>query len=316
MANSFTTIIAKFGKVCQGTLLGALALTSALALASTPAVAAEIAPASCTTLDGDRICIRPAAYIVDVCQAIEIFARRYQLPEAFFARLIWQESRFDPTAVSPAGAEGIAQFIGSTARLRGLQNAFDPASALAKSAEYLRELQHKYGNLGLAAAAYNAGEGRISRVVNASAGVPSETRSYVSIITGYSIDNWLGEVPADVDYTLDPNKAFVPACVDMAKAVPMPEFAPDPAVWQPWGILIAQNFGRELAVRRFTRAQAGYASVLGPEKMLLISVRNPSFGPRTRYSTMVGRPTRQQAQELCDALLAIGGNCIVQKNGP
>jgi hypothetical protein len=287
-----------------------------LVLGAPTATAQNPKPASCTNFDGDRICIRQTAYVVDVCEAIATYAKRYQLPEAFFARLIWQESRFDPAAISPAGAEGIAQFIGSTARLRGLGNAFDPASALQKSAEYLRELQLKYGNLGLAAAAYNAGEGRISRVVNANAGVPFETRNYVSIITGYPIDAWLGAVPVEVDYALDPAKPFIPACVDMAKATPMPQFMPDPGVWQPWGILIAQNFGRDLAVRRFNRAQADYAAVLGPEKLLLISVRNPSFGPRTRYSAMVGRPTRRDAQDLCDALLAAGGNCIVQKNGP
>jgi hypothetical protein len=314
MANSFTRIIAKIGKVCQ---CAAVSLLAVMLLAASPAVAAETEQrSSCTTLDGELICIRAAVYAVDVCEAISVFARRYQLPEAFFARLIWQESRFDPGAISPAGAQGIAQFMAGTARLRRLDNAFDPASALAKSAEYLRELQLKYGNLGLAAAAYNAGEGRLSRVINANAGVPFETRDYVSIITGYPIDTWLGEGPADVDYTLAAGKDFVPACVDMAKAVPMPQFEPDPAVWQPWGVLIAQNFGRDLAVRRFTHAQTSYAAVLGAEKMMLISVRNPSFGPRTRFSARVGRQSRKEAQQLCDALLAIGGNCIVQKNGP
>jgi transglycosylase-like protein with SLT domain len=291
-------------------------IVSGLLCSAGPSVAAETRSTSCTTLDGTRICIRAAAYTVDVCAAISTLADRYRLPNAFFARLIWQESRFDPGAISPAGAQGIAQFMAGTARLRGLDNAFDPAEALAKSAEYLHELQLKYGNLGLAAAAYNAGEGRMTRVVNAGSGVPFETRNYVSIITGYPVDMWLGEPPVEVDYTLDPDQDFIPACVDMAKAVPMPEFGPDPAGWQPWGILIAQNFNRNLAVRRFTRAQASYAAVLGAEPMMLISVRNPNFGTRTRFSAMVGRPTQQEAQALCDALLAIGGNCIVQRNGP
>ncbi|MET3900124.1 hypothetical protein ABIB57_004087 [Devosia sp. UYZn731] len=284
---------------------------------SAPAATAEDAQSpSCSTLDGLKICIRPAVYVVDVCEAIATFAKRYELPEAFFARLIWQESRFDPAAISPAGAQGIAQFMAGTAKLRRLDNAFDPAPALAKSAEYLRELEVKYGNLGLAAAAYNAGEGRITRVVTAGSGVPFETRDYVSIITGRPIDYWLGAAPEAIDYALRPERSFIAACVEMAKATPMPQFLPDPAAWQPWGILIAQNFGRDLVLRRFTRAQDSYAAVLGPEKLMLISVRNSNFGPRTRYSAMVGRPTRKEAQLLCDALLAIGGNCIVQKNGP
>src|SRR5262245_55321198 len=63
------------------------------------------------------------------------------LPEEFFTRLIWQESRFDPTAVSPAGAQGIAQFMPQTAAMRGLINAFEPLQALRESASYLRELR-------------------------------------------------------------------------------------------------------------------------------------------------------------------------------
>src|ERR1700730_1595281 len=84
------------------------------------------------------------------------------LPEEFFTRLIWQESRFDPAAVSPAGAQGIAQFMPQTAAMRGLTNAFEPLQALRESASYLRELRLTFrGNLGLATAAYNAGPGPV-----------------------------------------------------------------------------------------------------------------------------------------------------------
>jgi len=99
------------------------------------------------------VCIRQEQFFRDTCGAIQLFAWREQLPAGYFARLIWQESRFDPFALSIAGAQGIAQFIPSTARLRGLRNAFDPSEALAKSAEYLRFLTDKFGNLGLAAVA-------------------------------------------------------------------------------------------------------------------------------------------------------------------
>src|ERR1700740_2587741 len=84
------------------------------------------------------------------------------LPEEFFPRLIWQESRFDPSAVSPAGAQGIAQFMPATAATRGLVNAFEPLAALRESASYLRELRTTFrGSLGLAAAAYNAGPAQV-----------------------------------------------------------------------------------------------------------------------------------------------------------
>lgn len=267
----------------------------------------------CSSLAGDPVCIETLTYSADVCRAIDRYAERWSLPDAFLARLIWQESRFDPVAISPAGAQGIAQFMPGTARLRTLENPFDPAEALARSAEYLNFLEGKYGNLGLAAAAYNSGEGRISQFVSGNGGVPLETREYVAIITGYPIEHWLNENPEQPDYTLNPHLEFEPACVEMAKAVPMPDLF-EQGVWQPWGILIAQNYSQAIARQAFLAEQSEHAGVLGDEVLMLLTVRNPKFGPRARYSAMVGRQTRTEAQELCAALLADGGNCIVQKN--
>src|SRR5688572_15384915 len=77
----------------------------------------------------------------EICRTLAQAAADNELPEEFFTRLIWQESRFDPKAVSPAGAQGIAQFMPQTAALRGLVNAFEPLHALRESAAYLRELR-------------------------------------------------------------------------------------------------------------------------------------------------------------------------------
>ena len=97
----------------------------------------------------------------DICRALEQSAAENALPVEFFARVIWQESRFDARAVSPKGAAGIAQFMPRTASWHGLADPFDPIEALRHSAAYLRELLDQFGNLGLAAAAYNAGPGRV-----------------------------------------------------------------------------------------------------------------------------------------------------------
>ena len=83
-------------------------------------------------------------------------ANKSGLPVSFFANLIWQESRFVLRAVSPAGALGIAQFMPRTAVAVGLTNPFDPLKALPASARLLGGLFQRFGNLGLAAAAYNA----------------------------------------------------------------------------------------------------------------------------------------------------------------
>src|SRR5262249_40343443 len=101
-----------------------------------------------------------------LCLMIESAARAQNLPLEFCARVIWQESRFQPGVVGPRTrsgdrAQGIAQFMPRTAAERGLLDPFDPVQALPKSAEFLRELADQFGNLGLAAAAYNAGPGRL-----------------------------------------------------------------------------------------------------------------------------------------------------------
>ena len=102
-------------------------------------------------------CIRPAHFVHDTCQALEVFATQHGLDPHFFARLIWQESRFDPNALSPADARGIAQFIPSTAKLRGLTDPYNAADALEHSAEYLAEMVERFGNEGLAAGTHELG---------------------------------------------------------------------------------------------------------------------------------------------------------------
>src|SRR5262249_37342531 len=92
----------------------------------------------------------------DICRAIEQDAAESELPVEFFARVIWQESRFNARAVSPKGALGIAQFMPRTAEVRGVADPFDPLDALKHSASYLHDLRAQFGNLGLAAAALNA----------------------------------------------------------------------------------------------------------------------------------------------------------------
>ena len=101
-----------------------------------------------------------------MCLMIELAARANGLPLEFFARVIWQESRFQSDAVGPVTrsgqrAQGIAQFMPGTASERRLLDPFDPVQALPKSAEFLHELREQFGNLGLAAAAYNAGPRRV-----------------------------------------------------------------------------------------------------------------------------------------------------------
>jgi soluble lytic murein transglycosylase-like protein len=88
------------------------------------------------------------------------------------------ESRFDPGAVSPAGAQGIAQFIPSTAASYGLRNPFDPEAAIEAQAHLISDLLRRFRSVPLALAAHNAGPG----AVGACSCIPPypETRAYVA----------------------------------------------------------------------------------------------------------------------------------------
>ncbi|MBR1219100.1 lytic transglycosylase domain-containing protein [Bradyrhizobium sp. U87765 SZCCT0131] len=161
--------------------------------APAPVAPLTLAPASgwndAAPDDGD-----PAALSTqEFCAALTTAASDAGIPVSFFARLIWQESQFKSDEVSHAGAQGVAQFMPDTAAEEGLDNPFDPRKALPASARLLRKLRDRLGNLGLAAAAYNAGPGRIQDWVARRAALPAETRNYVHRITGNAAENWLRE---------------------------------------------------------------------------------------------------------------------------
>jgi hypothetical protein len=134
--------------------------------------------------------VRPVPTRNALCSHAAAIAAEHDLPAPFFANLIQQESGFKTHVVSPAGAQGIAQFMPRTARAYGLENPFEPLHALAVSAKFLRELLGQFGNLGLAAAAYNAGPKRVQDWMARRGGLPEETRNYVRNITGHPAERW------------------------------------------------------------------------------------------------------------------------------
>jgi soluble lytic murein transglycosylase-like protein len=139
--------------------------------------------------------LRKATDLRSLCQAIASAAAQNDLPFEFFSRIIWQESRFNSGAVGPVTrggqrAQGIAQFMPATALERSLSDPFDPFEALPKSAEFLRELRTQFGNLGLAAAAYNAGPQRVRDWLDGKRTLPAETQAYVQNVTGHSAQEW------------------------------------------------------------------------------------------------------------------------------
>ena len=139
-----------------------------------------------------RPLLKPVVYRSreEICDTLIEAARSNGLPAHFFIRLLYQESSFRPHAISSAGALGISQFMPETATDRGLDNPFDPLQAIPASARLLRDLSQKFGNLGLAAAAYNAGPRRIEDWLAKKGQLPHETQAYVKTITNWPAEAW------------------------------------------------------------------------------------------------------------------------------
>jgi hypothetical protein len=133
----------------------------------------------------------PALSATELCSSLVDVAQANELPLGFFTNLIWRESRFDHEAISPVGAMGVAQFMPAVAEKFEI-NAFDGREALPASGKLLRTLADRFGNVGLAAAAYNAGPKRVADWLQQRAGLPKETRDYVSMITGKPVEAWRG----------------------------------------------------------------------------------------------------------------------------
>ena len=171
--------------------LGPSVLPRALNLFLAAMTAALIAAGPLSPRDATAAGVDPAAHDREsVCRIVDGAAAANRLPAGFLARILWQESRLRSEAVSSAGAEGVAQFMPQTAAEHGLADPRDPASAIAAAARLLANLKIQLGNLGLAAAAYNAGAGRVIRWLHRQSDLPAETQLYVVAVTGRSAEEW------------------------------------------------------------------------------------------------------------------------------
>nr|WP_184083586.1 lytic transglycosylase domain-containing protein [Afipia massiliensis] len=280
--------------------------------------AAEVPPPAPPAKDAKDASTREA-----MCLMIESAATAHNLPLEFFARVIWQESRFQPDAVGPLTrsgqrAQGVAQFMPGTANERRLLDPFDPVQALPKSAEFLKELREQFGNLGLAAAAYNAGPRRVQEWLAGTGYMPSETRNYVYAITGTPVDDWAaaGKNGAVKD------RAPPTGCRELMALL---KRAPNPFIAEleqrvklgaamAWGVQLAAGFSRDRALAMYARSMKRLSAIIGDRDPSLLSSIFRSRGTRPFYQVRVGADTRAAANELCDRIRRAGQACIVLKN--
>jgi hypothetical protein len=261
-----------------------------------------------------------------MCLMIESAARSQDLPVEFFARVIWQESRFQSDAVGPVTrsgqrAQGIAQFMPGTASERRLLDPFDPVQALPKSAEFLNELRGQFGNLGLAAAAYNAGPRRVQDWLDGIGSMPQETRNYVAAITGSSVDDWAAASKSGKPAARPPASPRL-GCRELMALL---RRAPNPFVTQLeahvklgaarlWGVQLAAGFDRNKALAMYARAVKRLSAVIGDQDPSLLSSVLRNRGSRTFYQVRIGADTRAAADDLCNRIRRAGGACFVLRN--
>jgi hypothetical protein len=268
----------------------------------------------------------PSETTESICLLIESAAAANGLPVEFFARVIWRESRYNPNAVGPLTrsgerAQGIGQFMPGTAAERRLLDPFDPVEALPKSAEFLSELRAQFGNLGLAAAAYNAGPQRVRAWLAGRRTLPRETRHYVAAVTGRPADAW-----AAAGFTPREQKGPpAPPCNELTALVKRTpntfvaelERRVTEGVASPWGVQLSAGFSRGKVLTIYAAIERRYRAVLTGHDPMIIRARLLSRGTGAFYQVRAGAGTRAEADKLCAGLRAAGGHCLVLRNpGP
>jgi hypothetical protein len=217
-----------------------------------------------------------AASVASICDAIAAAAGENDLPVDFFARLIWQESRFDPTAVSRAGAQGVAQFMPATANARGLADPFDPIEAIAHSAKLLRDLRRDLGNLGL--------------------------------VTGQSPEQWARLQAGPAETHVAPAMPC-PQIAGLVARSPAPVLKP----LDPWGVQLVGSSSDATALAAYHRLQEKYAAILGGREPRVLH-HGLARGSMGWARVHVGAESRASADKLCAELRAAGTTCTVQRN--
>ncbi len=248
----------------------------------------------------------PRPFAETLCLELGWASQKNDLPSEFFTRLIWQESRW-----------------------RRLDDPFEPIAALHESARWLSELRAQFGNLGLAAAAYNAGPRRVQEWLAGRGPLPGETRAYVRIITGRTAEEW---VKIGANEAREGRIGVIP-CDQIARIIAgsreasLPPHQPAPgrsasdaaatgerAAWAPWGLQLTGNWSEAQALAAYRDLQKKFPAILGDRPPLVLRGAMAGRGSAAWYRVRVAESTRERANQLCAKLESAGGRCLVYRN--
>ena len=259
-----------------------------------------------------RAAVGDESVIESICSLINSSARAQGLPVAFLTRLIWQESNFQPNAVSPAGARGIAQFMPATAGARGLADPFDPKR---RSPRRPRCWPKCATSSAISASPPPPTTPDPAGSPNSSRGRPiSRARRRIMSRSSPTIPPRNGAANAAklTDEAVFPDGSCVQIVAKFHRAEPA-LFAHS-SFWAPWGVQISGAFNKAAALRQYQRAEAQYAAILGGVQPMVLAGRLRSRGFRPFYRVRAPAQSRQQAEQMCAKLEKVGGACAVLRS--
>ncbi|SMC27855.1 Transglycosylase SLT domain-containing protein [Clostridium acidisoli DSM 12555] len=126
---------------------------------------------------------------LSIDQAVDNASKKYGVDKNLILAVIKQESSFNPNSTSGVGAMGLMQLMPETASELGVKNAYDVNQNVDGGTKYLKSLLDTFGNYKMAVAAYNAGPGAVQKSGGDISKLPSETRNYVTKVSGYYNNN-------------------------------------------------------------------------------------------------------------------------------
>ncbi|QKV19848.1 lytic transglycosylase domain-containing protein [Oricola thermophila] len=246
-----------------------------------------------------------------ICELVEAAATENNLPPAFLARVIWKESRFDPGHVSRTGERGISQFGPGLAFERGLRDSFDAAEAIPALAAYLAELRDRFGNIGLAAAAWDAGEGQVTRWLEKGGFLPIRTEDYLLAVLGELPIVYRGTGTEIAVPPLQQGRTFAESCPDIPRlgdAILLSD-ADRPA----WGAQVAGHFNRENALKQWTLLKERHPRLLDGLEPAIFGARS-HLGRNRIHVVQIPAESRAEAAAFCARMRAAGEACVVTRN--
>jgi Transglycosylase SLT domain/SPOR domain len=264
--------------------------------------------------------------ITALCQMVKAAAFANDISAGFLLRIIWRESRFKVDAVGPmtrsgAHALGIAQFMPATAAERGLNHPFDPEQALPKAAEFLHDLHTEFGNIGLAAAGYNAGPQRVRDWLAGKRTLPSETRAYVQSVTGRDVGVWAKSRSMPMTDTVAND---IP-CIDIARL----ELSVGPSTTGrkarilvteralknlTWAAQLIGEESEDKALDRYAQLKRKHPTILGGFEPTILHNQIGRSSTAAWHRVRIVMDTRQAAESLCVRLQLSGEQCLVQRD--